>query len=230
MKFFKTILQEPVAKTEAAVVIDVCRAFTTAAYAFSAGAQKIILVRTVQEAFQLKGDFADALLLGETNGLPIEGFDLWNSPSELRTRNLTGKTIIQRTTAGTQGMVAYGDTPMLLAGAFVNAGATIQYLHDNRPESVNFLMTGVHSDSSGLEDKACADYFIDSLNGNAADPSDYLSIVSSWRPEKISSQPEILLKLNDDLECCSKLDSFNFVMRASKHDKLLILQPVQNRI
>ncbi len=229
MKLFRTILEDPVAKSEAAVVIDVCRAFTTAAYAFSAGAQKIILVRTVQEAFQLKDDFSDALLLGESNGLPVAGFDLWNSPSDIRSRNLSGITIIQRTTAGTQGMVAYRDTPILLAGTFVNAGATIQYLRNNQPESVNFVMTGVHSESSGLEDKACADYFIDSLNGNAADSSDYLSIVSSWKPEKISSQPEILQKLNDDLECCSKLDCFNFVMKASKQDQLLILQPVQNR-
>jgi len=34
MKLFKSILDDPVVESEAAVVIDVCRAFTTAAYAF----------------------------------------------------------------------------------------------------------------------------------------------------------------------------------------------------
>jgi len=229
MKLFKTVLNDPLAESEAAVVIDVCRAFTTAAFAFFAGAEKIFLVRTVQEAFKLKDEYADALLMGEENGLPIEGFDLWNSPFEIRSRNLSGKTLIQRTTAGTQGMVAYRDIPILLAGTFVNAGATIKYLRDNLPESVNFLMTGVRSTTSGLEDKACADYFIDSLNGKVADSSDYLRHVSCWKPEKISSQSSILRKLYEDLECCSKLDCFDFVMQASKQDQLLILKSVQNR-
>ena len=56
MKLFKTVLNDPLAESEAAVVIDVCRAFTTAAFAFFAGAEKIFLVRTVQEAFKLKDD------------------------------------------------------------------------------------------------------------------------------------------------------------------------------
>jgi 2-phosphosulfolactate phosphatase len=228
MKIFKSILDDPFVKSEAAVVIDVCRAFTTAAYVFFAGAQEIILVRTIQEAFQLKQENMDFLLLGEENGLPIDGFDYWNSPSEISTRNLSGKTIIQRTTAGTQGMVAFRDIPMLLAGTFVNAGATIQYLRDNRPESINFVMTGVHSATTGLEDEACADYFINSLNGNTVDSSGYLSRVRSWNPEKICSQPDLLRKLYEDLECCSKLDDFDFVMKASKLDQLLILKPVQN--
>ena len=226
MKLFKTTLVDPIVKSDAAVVIDVCRAFTTAAYAFFAGAQAIILVRTAKEAFQLKQQNSNFLLLGEENGLPIEGFDFWNSPTEICMRNLSGKTIIQRTSAGTQGMVANRDIPMLLAGTFVNAGATIQYLRDNRPERVNFIMTGVHSYTNGFEDEACADYFIDSLNGKTVNSSGYLESVRSWKPEKISTQPDIQRKLNDDLECCLKLDFFHFVMKASKQDQLLILKPI----
>jgi len=108
-------------------------------------------------------------------------------------------------------MAAYCNTPILLAGTFVNAGATIQYLRDTCPESINFIMTGVHSSTNGLEDVACADYLIDSLKGNAVDSSVYLRRVNSWRPEKISLQSEILRKLYEDLECCLKLDCFNFV-------------------
>lgn len=36
------------------VVIDVLRAFTTAAYAFDAGVGEMLLVSTVEEAFELK--------------------------------------------------------------------------------------------------------------------------------------------------------------------------------
>jgi 2-phosphosulfolactate phosphatase len=36
------------------VVVDVLRAFTTAAYAFAGGAEEIFLVSTVEEAFSLR--------------------------------------------------------------------------------------------------------------------------------------------------------------------------------
>ena len=192
MKLYKTKLSDPPLVYDAAVVIDVCRAFTTAAYAFAAGVDKILLVKTVEEAFSLKFQFPDAMLMGEENGLPVSGFDLWNSPSELGSRDLTGRMLIQRTTAGTRGMVAYQDIPILLAGTFVNAGSTIKYLQDISTGSVAFLMTGVHSESSGQEDIACADYFIDKLSGRERETSNYIGRIDNWIPEKISTQPDIL--------------------------------------
>jgi 2-phosphosulfolactate phosphatase len=89
----------------ALVVIDVCRAFTTAAFAFAAGAERILLAGTVEEALQLRDRFPGAIIMGESSGLPVPGFDLWNSPRDVSSADLTGKTVIQRTSAGTQGMV-----------------------------------------------------------------------------------------------------------------------------
>ena len=39
--------------------------------------------------------------MGEVDGQPVEGFDFGNSPSKLIGRNLAGKHLIQRTSAGT---------------------------------------------------------------------------------------------------------------------------------
>ena len=58
------------------MVVDVLRAFTTTAYAFDRGAKEIILVSTIEEAFELRERDGDYLLVGEVNGLPIDGFDL----------------------------------------------------------------------------------------------------------------------------------------------------------
>ena len=69
------------------VVIDVCRAFTTAAYAMGAGAGRIVLAGTVEEALALRDRLTCSLVMGEVGGLPAPGFDLWNSPVEASQSN-----------------------------------------------------------------------------------------------------------------------------------------------
>lgn len=53
----------------AVVVIDVIRAFTTAAYAFGSGAREIYLVGDVDEALDFKAAHPGTLALGENRGL-----------------------------------------------------------------------------------------------------------------------------------------------------------------
>jgi 2-phosphosulfolactate phosphatase len=50
------------------VVIDVLRAFSNAAYAFSMGAESIMLVSSVQDALALKAQMPAALVIGEVDG------------------------------------------------------------------------------------------------------------------------------------------------------------------
>src|SRR5678815_6086961 len=83
--------------TGVVVVIDVMRAFTTAAYAFAAGIQEIELVATVEEALSTHG-----FRMGEVGGRLIPGFDHNNSPSQLRRRKLVGQRGILRTGSGTR--------------------------------------------------------------------------------------------------------------------------------
>src|ERR1700686_2509811 len=85
------------------IVIDVIRAFTVAAYACAGGARRLWLVRSTDEAFALRQQETWALLAGEIAGRLIPGFDLNNSPSLMAATNVQGRTIIQRTGAGTQG-------------------------------------------------------------------------------------------------------------------------------
>src|SRR5690348_10732262 len=91
--------------TGVVVAIDVIRAFTTAAVALAAGARDIVPVGTVEEALALRARFPGALLMGEVGGYPIDGFDFGNSPSALVGQNLAGQRMIQRTSAGTQGLI-----------------------------------------------------------------------------------------------------------------------------
>jgi 2-phosphosulfolactate phosphatase len=78
------------------IVIDVLRAFSTAAYAFSRGAKKVILVSTVDEALSLKSTIPNAKAMGEVGGLRPEGFDFGNSPTCINEADFFATTIHTR--------------------------------------------------------------------------------------------------------------------------------------
>ncbi|MEJ2353582.1 MAG: 2-phosphosulfolactate phosphatase [Anaerolineales bacterium] len=106
MEFRRAILDGSLLDLQGTVVvIDVLRAFTTAAYAFWAGAADITLVATVAEALALRKAKPEMLIMGEVDGLPVEGFDFSNSPTEIAGQDLAGRHLVQRTSSGTQGVV-----------------------------------------------------------------------------------------------------------------------------
>ena len=87
------------------VVIDVFRAFTTACFIMNNGASAIYPVGSVSEAFRLKSEIPDSLLVGERNEVIVPGFDYGNSPANIEHIDFSGKNIIHTTSAGTQGIV-----------------------------------------------------------------------------------------------------------------------------
>jgi 2-phosphosulfolactate phosphatase len=101
-----SLLQGAEQATGAVAVIDVFRAFTTAAVALANGAAGIVMVRSVEEALALRETGIGQICMGEVRGRGPPGFDFGNSPFEISNVDFHGKTIIQRTSAGTQGIVA----------------------------------------------------------------------------------------------------------------------------
>lgn len=63
------------------------------------------MVRTVEEAVALREAGIGQVCIGEVRGRAPDGFDFGNSPFEISGVDFSGKTIIQRTSAGTQGIV-----------------------------------------------------------------------------------------------------------------------------
>jgi 2-phosphosulfolactate phosphatase len=87
--------------TDTVVVIDVIRAFTTAAFAFAAGARDIIPVNTAKEALALRERFPGALVMGcDRDRFPPEGFDFGNSPAALISRDLHARGSVPNTLQG----------------------------------------------------------------------------------------------------------------------------------
>ncbi len=197
------------------VIIDVFRAFSTACYAFDNGIKRLIDVATPAEAFILKDKLkAETIIAGEQDEQKPEGFDFGNSPTEMMTSQLGGKTMIHCTTAGTRGIMnATGATEIIAAG-LVNAGAVASYISMLNPEKVTLVAMGYRAVTSAEEDLLCARYIKELLMGNETDISEEIAALRHgsgsrfFRPENLNFSPPT------DFFLCTDLDHFNFVLRA----------------
>jgi 2-phosphosulfolactate phosphatase len=223
MEFKRASLERCENASGVVVVIDVLRAFSTAAYAFSSGVKDIRLVSTVEEAFHLKMKIPHSLVMGEVGGLPVPGFDFGNSPPQFDNLNLTGRHLIQRTTSGTQGAVRSKNADVLLAASFCNVRATCKYLTVLSSSEITFLITGQRSGGWGDEDAACADYMEALLNGDNPDPSPYLNRVIESPPGRLFQDPERIDYPLKDLEYCLAIDRFNFVLPIQQQGEHLLM-------
>jgi 2-phosphosulfolactate phosphatase len=166
---------------EAVVVVDVLRAFTTVPWLHARGVRRVLAVDTPERAQALRaGPFPDALLAGEQGGIPLEGFDLGNSPTEvegLPAQVLADRTVIHRTSAGTQGLVRTAGSGASFAGSFVTAGATASALAALGSARVTFVITGASLGRDGDEDLAAAELIAARLRGDDPDPAPFLARV-----------------------------------------------------
>ncbi len=202
------------------VVIDVLRAFTTAAFAFSRGAREIELVGTVEEAFLRKERDPSVLLIGEVGGQPIRGFDFGNSPTEISRASLSGKRCVQRTSAGTQGVVLAKKAALILTSSFPVAEATVGRIQQLNPSRTTFVITG----DGGEEDLALADYLEERLRGKTPDPAPYLLRVEQ-APEGVHllAHPACPPHYAEDIQLAVAIDKFPFAMQVFEGN---ILRPV----
>jgi 2-phosphosulfolactate phosphatase len=227
MRFHYSYLDDCHTATGTVVVIDVLRAFSTAAYAFSLGAKEILLVGTVEEALSLRPQIPNSKVIGEVNGLRPDRFDFGNSPTYLSQENLSGLTMIQRTTAGTQGAVRSGNAEVLLATSFVVAKATVEHVKRLGSDQVTFVITGRDDQDSGDEDLACAEYLEASLRGQQPNPQPFIQRVLASRDAAHHFDPNKIGFPITDLDSCTQVDKFDFAMPITRIDGRLIMHCVK---
>lgn len=212
------------ALTGTVVVIDVLRAFTSAAVAFERGAADIVMVAGVQEALDMRQHFPGSLILGEVGGLPVPGFDLSNSPAALEHADVRGRRLIQRTSSGTQGVVLCEAADTVMVSSFVCAGATLRALRASRCEEVTFVCTGVAGNSRGDEDVACADYMAAHLVGDAVSAAPYLDRVRNSEAAQPFMDPAQPAFDPRDVDLCAELNRYDFAMTILRQAGLHILR------
>lgn len=148
------------------VIIDVFRAFSLECYLYDMGVKEIRPVGAIEEAFMLKKEFADSVLIGERGGKKCEGFDYGNSPSVIQRDVVKGKTVIHTTSAGTQGIVNAEAASEIITGSLVNAKAVAEYIMHRNPQTVSLVCMGNGGIRPAKEDELCAEYIKSILEGN----------------------------------------------------------------
>ncbi|MGA7427403.1 MAG: 2-phosphosulfolactate phosphatase, partial [Rhodoplanes sp.] len=152
-------------------IIDVLRAFTTAAAVLANGASRIIMVGDVTEAMKLRDAGLGQVCIGEVGGRAPPGFDFGNSPFEVCDTSFAGKTVIQRTSAGTQGIVAAArHAQVLYAASLVTATATARALLSHRADRISLVAMGSEGIARSDEDELCALHLRNLLEGRPGNP------------------------------------------------------------
>lgn len=218
IKTFKFL--EGAAKAEGlTVIIDVFRAYTTAAFLFANQAEKIFIVSKVATARKLKEELANPVLIGERKGIKIEGFDFNNSPYFISQHNFEDKEIILSTSAGTKGIIAAKNAAEIITGSFVNIKAAAEYIKRKKPEIVSLVAMGNNGVTEAAEDNLYAQELEKILMGeNALTEAEIKNKLRSpagdrfFREETQSEMPK------EDFKYSLKINKFDFVIKAAKKE------------
>jgi 2-phosphosulfolactate phosphatase len=199
------------------VIVDVFRAYTTAAYLFDRQADKIFIVSKVETAKKLKKVLDDPILIGERKGIKIADFDYNNSPYFISQQDFSGKEIVLSTSAGTKGIIKAAGADEIITGSFVNIAAAARYIKNKNADIISIVAMGNNGITEADED----DLYAQELNKLLED-------------KEILSQNEIKNRLRtpagdrffvestqtqmpkEDFEYCLKINKFNFVIKAVK--------------
>jgi 2-phosphosulfolactate phosphatase len=214
--------------TGAVVVIDVIRAFSTAAYAFGSGAEAIFLVSGVDEALRFKADHPGVLAMGENHGLRPDGFDFPNSPAAMAGADLAGRTLVQRTSAGTQGVVNATDATRLWAASLACASATARAVEAAGLGDPAYVITGCfpdRPDASGGDDRLTAGYIEAIRLGEHTDPgATARALLGTDEAQRTLMLPPEHCDPTD-IELAARVDAFDFAMEVVRDERGLRLEP-----
>ena len=197
------------------IIIDVFRAFSTEAFVFANGAARIIPVLTLEEAFALKEEHPEYVLMGERGGLKVDGFDFGNGPTEVLDINFSGKTVIHTTSNGTKGLVNAVNADTVIVGSFVMINSIIKYIQQNEFQDITLVATSPYIDI-GNEDVLFAECVRDILEGKDIDKEDIKAKVKAGPVRKFLTG-ELGIPPSD-IDYCLDFNRFSFVIKKIVQD------------
>jgi 2-phosphosulfolactate phosphatase len=222
-------------------VIDILRATTSMCAALSHGAKAIIPVASTEEALRLAQTIGstEVILAGEQNCVRIPGFQLGNSPLEMREAVVRGKTIIVTTSNGTKALLACQGAPSVYPSAAVNLSAAAEKAREvlNTDKQVIVVCAG-REGAFALDDAYCAGRLIAAILGDRKPRRGLndaaiacLDLVrrygTNWaRPLRYSRAGRELIKLGfgDDLREAARVDAYPVLPHF--HERRVTLLPV----
>ena len=214
-----SLLEGATRATGTVALIDVFRAFTSAAVALANGAAGIVMVRSVEEALALRDAGIGQICMGEVRGRAPPGFDFGNSPFEISGVDFGGKAIVQRTSAGTQGIVAGGKRAVgLYAASLVTADATVRALLSGSPDQISLVAMGENGLSRTNEDELCAIHLRNRLEGRPGDPDAIRRLILAGGEVGRFHDPSRPYLHPEDVDIALDIDRFDFAVKVEFED------------
>jgi 2-phosphosulfolactate phosphatase len=213
-----SLLEGATRATGSVAVIDVFRAFTSAAVALANGASKIVMVRTVKEALELRQAGIGEICMGEVHSRAPDGFDFGNSPFEVSTVDFQGKTIIQRTSAGTQGIVEAATKAERLYAASLVTEATVRALLSGSPDQVSLVAMGDNGLKRTDEDELCAIHLRNRLEGRPGNLDAIRRLILAGGEVARFYDPARPYLHPEDVDIALDIDRYDFAVRVEFED------------
>ncbi len=210
------------------VLVDVLRAASSIAAAIQNGARSVVPASSAEDALRIANSIGreETLLAGERGGLPIEGFDLGNSPAEFRREIVAGRTVVMATTNGTRVLAALAAARAVYIAGLVNLGTVAERLA-RLDEDVTIVCAGREGRVSA-DDALCSGMVVEACLGATARARKGArardvglgdgAIAALALAERHAGDPEFLRRTaagralerighGDDVERCARVDS-----------------------
>jgi len=151
--------------------------------------------------------------MGEVQGRAPPSFDFGNSPFEISAFDFRGKTIIQRTSAGTQGIVAANRAKRLYAASLVTAEATVRALLSGSPDEIALVAMGDNGLKRTDEDELCAIHLRNRLEGRPGDVDAVRRLILAGGEVGRFHDPARPYLHPEDVDIALDIDRYDFAVR-----------------
>ena len=204
-------------------VIDVLRASTSIAVALANGARSVVPFESPDDAMTRARQLerSELLLAGERKNIPIDGFDLGNSPLEFTSEKVSGRTIFMTTTNGTRALMGLQGARDIVVASYVNHTAVTAMLRSAaRAETDILIVCAGEEGHFSLEDAACAGRYVRTITTqNPSIVTNDAALACALLDRKYGDNVQKIFKdsshgkalaeagFGDDLVACAQVDS-----------------------
>lgn len=206
------------------VVVDAFRAFATACVVLNKSPADYFLVSDSVTASRLASRHPNRILIGKPEIGASLAYDLPNSPSRAAMVDLSGRTIIHRTTAGAGGVLLAARSSCVLAAGFGNVRATARHARHLRPCSVTIVAIGHEGRTPAIEDGLCSECIAAAIRDEEFDLSPYKSALREGPGRYLVGGPSDEYP-EADFAMCLDVDRYDFAIRATLHSGYASLVP-----
>jgi 2-phosphosulfolactate phosphatase len=214
-----------------AIVVDALRASATLCSLAAGNASEIYVCGSAGHARRVAETLENPVLVGEENARMPDGFDFGNSPLEIDSADVSGRTVVFTSTNGARMLVACKGAKDVAAGGVINSTAVANMAHEYITQGVNVVIipAGDHGALSE-EDMASATLLAEVISPDI-EPSRE-NLLHQWKTRIAESGLLELFRssrhgielcrqgLKDDIGHCSTSDVYAVVPQVDRYESI----------